>query len=372
MNDARHFLPLPSPFALRRGGRLAGARVAFESWGRLSPGRDNAVLVFTGLSPSAHAASSEQDPSPGWWEAMIGPGKAIDTERWFVLCVNSLGSCFGSTGPASPDPATGRPYRLGFPPLSLEDVAEAGFQVLRFLGIERLAALVGPSMGGMSALALLALHPGVARSAILISTATAARPFAIALRSLQRQAVLADPAFADGGYRSEDLPLPGMRYARKLGMLTYRSPEEWRQRFGRRRAAAALSGDARMVGEFEVEAYLENRAAAFSSHFDPCCYLYLSRASDWFELAEHGAGDPVRPLARARLERALVLGTSTDILYPLEQQRELAENLRAAGCEVVFHALPSLQGHDAFLIDHERFAPPIAEFLDGLRQSIDR
>ncbi len=163
-----------------------------------------------------------------------------------------------------------------------------------------------------------------------------------------------------------------MLYARKLGMLTYRSPEEWRQRFGRRRAASALSGDARMVGEFEVEAYLENRAAAFSNHFDPCCYLYLSRASDWFELAEHGAGDPVRPLARARLERALVLGTSTDILYPLEQQRELAENLRAAGCEVVFHALPSLQGHDAFLIDHERFAPPIAEFLNGLWRSIDR
>lgn len=366
MSDARRLLALPSPLRLYRGGSLIGASVAFETWGRLSPRRDNAVLVFTGLSPSAHAASSEADPSPGWWEAMIGPGKAIDTHRWFVICVNSLGSCFGSTGPASPDPATGRPYRLRFPALSLEDVAEAGFEVLRSLRIERLAAVIGPSMGGMSALALLALHPAVARSAILISTATAARPFAIALRSLQRQAVMADPAFAGGGYRSEDLPLPGMLYARKLGMLTYRSPEEWQQRFARRRSSHPSPDAFGMVGEFEVEAYLENRAAAFSSVFDPCCYLYLSRASDWFDLSDHGDGERIRPLARAGLERALVLGTGTDILYPLEQQRELANDLCAAGCAARFESLPSLQGHDAFLIDHARFAPPIAEFLAAL------
>lgn len=366
MSDARHFLDLPSPFRLRRGGTLIGASVAFEIWGSLSAARDNAVLLFTGLSPSAHAASSADDPAPGWWESMLGSGKAIDTGRWFVICVNSLGSCFGSTGPASLDPATGRPYRMRFPALSLEDVAEAGFAVLRAFGIDRLAALIGPSMGGMSALALLALHPGIARTAVLISTASSARPFAIALRSLQRQAVLSDSAFAAGDYRAEDLPLPGMLYARKLGMLTYRSPEEWRVRFGRRRAREPLPGREAMVGDFEVEAYLESRATAFSSIFDPCCYLYLSRASDWFDLAEHGGGDRRLPLARAGLERALVLGTSTDILYPLEQQRELADDLAAVGCDVEFRALPSLQGHDAFLIDHPRFAPPIEAFLSQL------
>lgn len=366
MNDARRFLALPSPFPLRRGGILYGATVAYETWGSLSPARDNAVLLFTGLSPSAHAASSAADPTPGWWEAMVGPGKPIDTERWFVVCINSLGSCFGSTGPAACDPHSGRPYRLRFPALSLEDVAEGGFQVLRALGIERLAALVGPSMGGMSALALLALHPGVARTAILISTASAAHPFAIALRSLQRQAVINDPTFAQGEYRSEDLPLPGMLYARKLGMLTYRSPEEWRVRFGRRRSPTARTEHNLLVGEFEVEAYLDNRAAAFSRLFDPCCYLYLSRASDWFDLSEHGQGDRRLPLARAGLERALVLGVQTDILYPLEQQRELAEDLAAVGCPVEFHALASLEGHDAFLIDLDRFAPPIADFLSRL------
>src|SRR5215469_11105966 len=159
MSDARQYFALPSPFTMKRGGALHGAHVAYETWGTLNAARDNAVLLLTGLSPSAHAASNADDPSPGWWEDMLGPCKPIDTNRWYVICANTLGSCKGSTGPASVDPASGEVYKLTFPELTLEDVANASFELVRSLGIERLACLIGNSMGGMSALAYLALHP---------------------------------------------------------------------------------------------------------------------------------------------------------------------------------------------------------------------
>jgi homoserine O-acetyltransferase len=170
------FAALPSPFRMKRGGELHGARMAYETWGELSSARDNAVLILTGLSPSAHAAASPADPEPGWWEAMVGAGKPIDSNRWFVVCVNSLGSCKGSTGPASQNPATGEPYRLEFPELSVEDGANAAFEVLKSLGIGRLACVIGNSMGGMTALALLKLHPGAARAHINVSGSARALP----------------------------------------------------------------------------------------------------------------------------------------------------------------------------------------------------
>src|SRR5690606_16437540 len=171
------------------------ARIAWESWGTLSPAKDNAILLFTGLSPSAHAAASAADPSPGWWDPILGPGLAIDTQRYFVIAVNSLGSCFGSTGPASTNPATGKAYRLDFPELAVEDIANGGYEVLRSLGIERAHTVIGPSLGGMVVLAFAAQHPGVARQIVSISGSIASSPFAIALRSLQREAILADPAW---------------------------------------------------------------------------------------------------------------------------------------------------------------------------------
>src|SRR5690606_6647370 len=178
---------LPSPFPMKRGGALRGARMAYETWGELSPARDNAILILTGLSPNAHAAANAGNPAPGWWEAMLGPGKPIDTNRWHVVCANSLGSCQGSTGPASINPATGALYRLDFPELSVEDGADATFALLRGLGIERLACVIGNSMGGMTALSFLQRHPGIAHSHINISGAARALPFSIAIRSLQRE-----------------------------------------------------------------------------------------------------------------------------------------------------------------------------------------
>lgn len=362
MSDARQWFALSTPFRMKRGGELVGARLAYETWGTLSHARDNAILVLTGLSPSAHAAANAADPTPGWWEEMIGPGKHIDTDRWFVVCVNTLGSCKGSTGPADINPATGDPYRLDFPELTLEDAANASHELVRGLGIDRLACLVGNSMGGMTALAYLAQHPGSARTHVSISTAPQAQPFAIAIRSLQREAIRLDHHFNNGHYDDEHYPEAGMSIARKLGVITYRSAMEWVGRFARIRLDSEQRDDDPFGFEFQVESYLAGHARRFVRSFDPNAYLYLSRASDWFDLADHGASaDAV--LQRIDVERALVIGVETDILFPLTQQQQIADGLAAGGAEVELVALDSPQGHDAFLVDIERFGAAIAGFL---------
>ena len=367
MPDARQYFDLPSPFAMKRGGALIGARLAYETWGNLNADRDNAVFILTGLSPGAHAASNPADPTPGWWEDMLGPGKPIDTDRWFVICANSLGSCKGSTGPASVDPATGNAYRLAFPELALEDIANASHALVRHLGVERLACLIGNSMGGMSALGWLVHHPGSVRAHISISTAAQAQPFAIAIRSLQREAIRLDHNWNDGNYDDAHYPEAGMSIARKLGVITYRSSMEWVGRFARIRLDAEARPDDDPFGvEFQVECYLAGHARRFVRSFDPNCYLYLSRASDWFDIAEYGNGDIAAALKRIDVDHALVIGVSTDILFPLSQQEEIADGLRAAGARVDFVALDSPQGHDAFLVDIANFGAAIRSFLGTL------
>jgi homoserine O-acetyltransferase len=360
------FVELPSPFPMKRGDSLQSARIAYETWGQLNAAADNAVLILTGLSPSAHAASNAGNPDPGWWEAMLGPGKPIDSDRWFVICVNSLGSCKGSTGPASVNPATGKPYRLDFPDLSVEDIANAAFAVVQALGIGQLACVIGNSMGGMSALAYLYLHPGSARGHINVSGSARALPFSIAIRSLQREAIRLDPAWNLGDYDEEHYPENGMRMARKLGVVTYRSAMEWDGRFGRVRLESECREDDPFGLEFEVERYLEGHARRFVRQFDPNCYLYLSRCMDWFDLAEYAGGDVLAGLAAIRVAKALAIGVHTDILFPLQQQQQIADGLRAGGAESEFVHLDSPQGHDAFLVDIAQFGPVIAGFLGRL------
>lgn len=360
---ATRFVDLPDGFPMKRGGTLHGARIGYETHGKTDTAR-GVVLLLTGLSADAHPASHPDDPSPGWWQAMLGPGKPIDTDHWYVICVNSLGSCKGSTGPASIDPSTGEPYRLDFPDLTMEDIADAAAYTVRALGFERLDCVIGSSMGGMSALALLARHPGIARSHINISGAVHSLPYSIALRSLQREVIRSDPHWDQGRYHAQRYPQRGMLIARKLGMVTYRSAGEWESRFGR----ARLSGPRRPAKvpfgmEFEMESYLEFHAHRFLHAFDPNSYLYLSHAMDQFDLAEC-CGVPVGDaLSGLRLDKALVMGVGTDILFPLKQQQQIAEGLTAGGTDVQFLPLESPQGHDAFLIDTDRFGPPIAKFL---------
>ena len=363
MFPARKFVHLDAGFRMHRGAFLPSVDLAYETWGKPNSDGSNGVLLFTGLSPSAHAASSPEDPSPGWWEEMVGPGRPIDTRRYFVICVNSLGSCFGSTGPASIDPASGEPYRLGFPVLTIEDIATAGYEVVKALGLLKLASVVGSSMGGMSALSFCTLYPKATDSIVAISTAPRAEPFAIAIRSLQREIICKDKDWQDGNYDPEYPPDEGMCLARKLGMISYRSAEEWRSRFGRERVTMR-SGDGSSFGiDFAVESYLDSRARKFIGRFDPNCYLYLSRAMDLFDIAEH-SGCVATELGKASLRRALVIGAQTDFLFPPHQQKELAECLENPGREVRFVELPSIQGHDSFLVDMDRFRPVIAEFFD--------
>ncbi|MCD0278874.1 homoserine O-acetyltransferase [Xanthomonas melonis] len=389
------FHALPSPFPMKRGGALYQARIAYETWGTLAADRSNALLIVTGLSPNAHAAATQANPEPGWWEAMLGPGKPIDTTRWFVICVNSLGSCKGSTGPASIDSATGERYRLRFPDLSIEDVADAAADVVRALGIEQLACLIGNSMGGMTALALLLRHPGIARSHINISGSAQALPFSIAIRSLQREAIRLDPNWNGGHYDDASYPESGMRMARKLGVITYRSALEWDGRFGRVRLDSEQADDDPFGLEFQVESYLEGHARRFVRFFDPNCYLYLSRSMDWFDLADdaepapsaqtplaaarnasapvgnasasQGASDGqvLAGLSRIRIARVLSIGANTDILFPVQQQEQIADGLRAGGADARFIGLDSPQGHDAFLVDFARFGPAVRDFLDA-------
>lgn len=363
MHGAAQFVALPSPMPLLRGGALREAVIAFETWGTLSAAHDNAILIVTGMSPSAHAASNTSDPAPGWWEPMIGPDRSFDTDRYFVICVNSLGSCKGSTGPASPHPDDGLPYRLRFPSISIEDIADGAAAVVRALGIERLLAVVGPSMGGMTAQALALRHPPLVPHLIVMSCAARSSAFAIALRSLQRQIVRADPAFADGNYAHAADVSSGMGLARKLGVATYRSPQEWRERFGRERLPQRDADP--FASEFQIESYLDAHARRWAGGFDPLSYLYLSRAMDWFDLADYG-GSVVAACRQMAVRKALVIGVSTDILFPVEQQEEIAEALSETGAEVDYQSLPSIQGHDAFLVDIPRFAPVISRFLDRL------
>jgi homoserine O-acetyltransferase len=352
---------LPDPFPMWRGGQLHGARLAYETWGTLNEARDNAILLFTGLSPSAHAASSPEDPSDGWWEGMIGPGLAIDSNRFYVVCVNSLGSCFGSTGPASINPSTGAPYRLSFPDLSVEDIARAGYETLRTLKIERANTAIGPSLGGMVVLAYAAQFPGAARRLISISGSAAAAPFAIALRSIQREAILRDPDWRGGAYSDEQPPATGMRIARKLGMMTYRSAHEWRERFGRQPATEKQEGP--FAPEFAIQSYLEAHARRFVRAFDPNCYLYISRSMDRFDLGAHGSSH-ADVLARSRIEQALVIGVESDMLFAIDEQRRLAQSFEQAGAATSFAPLDCIQGHDSFLIDLERFGKEMSAFLN--------
>ena len=363
MSTATKTVTFEGRFAMHRGGHLESPTLVYETWGELNAARDNGILIFSGLSPSAHAASSENDQSSGWWEEMIGSGLPLDTDRFFVIAVNSLGSCFGSTGPASVNPETGQLYRLNFPVLTLEDIAESAYKVVQHLGIDVLHSVVGCSMGGMSGLAYCVRHPGATRNLVSISSSTRSLPFGIAVRSLQREMIRRDPLWLGGDYDHSDPPLTGQRLARKLGMITYRSAKEWEQRFGRERATDQTNPGDPFKIDFSVESYLQNRAEQFSGGFDANCYLYLSRASDLFDFAEHG-GSMRAAFNRLTLERALVIGVETDILFPPHQQRQLADGLAAVCEDTTLIELDCIRGHDSFLVDMDAFRPVICDFFD--------
>jgi homoserine O-acetyltransferase len=342
---------------MHAGGTLNGAHVAVETWGELAPDRSNGILLFTGLSASAHAAANAEDPSKGWWEDIVGPGKPIDTRRFFVICANSLGSCFGSTGPGDPDPATGVPYDQSFPELRVEDIARASQAAVEHFGIERLAATVGASLGGMTVLAHAALFPGRMRRMISISGALAPGAGAIGTRALQREIVATALAVGSPSVTQ------AMKWARKIGVLSYIGAPLLEQRFARRQQPMPAGGSGT---HFEVESWLEHQADKFAQSFYPWAYWSISRAMDLFDFAALGeSADPASAAGHIRLDQALVIGVHEDLLFPLVQQQQVAATLRAAGLDTELVEFRSPYGHDAFLVEPDMFGPVLSRFLGG-------
>ena len=342
------------------GRRLNGVTVAYECYGRLNAARDNAVLVCHALSGGAHAAGWHAGAAkPGWWDVLIGPGKAFDTDRYFVISSNVLGSCYGTTGPSSVEPSTGRPYGSRFPVVTIADMVRVQRALVDRLGITRLRAVAGGSMGGMQALQWAVEYPDAVQSVIALATSPSHSPQQIAFNAIARRAVMSDPNWRGGDYYHGEPPRAGLAVARMLGHVTYLSERGMRRKFGRRRRP-----DARPYGfdtEFEVETYLEHQARAFVDRFDANSLLYVTRAIDYFDLAPPGG--TLRDAFAGSEADYLFLTFSSDWLYPPRHLEAAAEAARAAGRRVSYREIPSDDGHDAFLLEHEAQAPIIRAFL---------
>lgn len=347
---------------LEGGGVLAPFTLAYETYGTLSEARDNAILVTHALSGDAHVAGrhSANDRHPGWWDMLIGPGKALDTGKYFVVCSNVIGGCSGSTGPSSEDPATGRPYGTDFPVVTISDMVDAQAMLLDHLGIPKLLAVVGGSMGGMQALQWAIAYPDRVHLCVPMATAAGQPVQAIAFNEVGRQAIMADPDWRGGHYYGGKPPVHGLAVARMVGHITYLSDEAMQEKFGRRlrdihEYSFTFSPD------FEVESYLHHQGLAFSDRFDANSYLYITRALDYFDLTR-AHGSLVRAFHDVRA-RFLVLAFSSDWLHPPYQLKEIVGALRADRKHVSYYEVETRYGHDAFLLEREKMQGIIAAFL---------
>ena len=353
----------PDPFPCDHGGELPELTIAYESRGEQPPERDNTVLLHTGLSASSHARSHGKNPHPGWWEDYIGPGSAIDTDRFHVVCTNLLGGCYGSTGPSSADPRSGEPYATDFPVITLFDMLRAQLLLIDHLGVERLHASVGGSLGGMQSIALAAMAPERVGRVASISAAARSHPQSIAMRYVQRRAIMCDPDWNEGRYYGASFPHRGQSVARAIGTITYRSGPEWQERFGRSRTTEDAP---RLAEDFEVEGYLAHQAEKFCLQYDANSYLYISKAMDLFDLTEpraDGSSPPIEQLACP----VLVVGVTTDVLFPIWQQQELRDLIEKSGDGAVVHyeELDAPYGHDTFLIEHRRLGAMLQQHLEA-------
>ncbi|MDZ7641173.1 MAG: homoserine O-acetyltransferase [Desulfurivibrio sp.] len=357
-----------APLVLESGAELGPVTVAYETYGQLSPRRDNAVLVLHALTGDCHAAGyySKADPKPGWWENMVGPGKGIDTDRYFVICSSILGSCGGTTGPGSTSPVTGKPYALDFPVVTVGDMVEVQHRLLKHLGIDRLLAVVGGSLGGMQALEWSLRYPAQVDGVIALATTMRHSALAIAFNEVSRQAIMADPNWKHGNYYGGPKPATGLAVARMIGHVTYLSDEALRRKFGRR-----LQGKEDFSFEFDidfqVESYLRHQGSKFVERFDANSFLYVTKASDYFDLGRRDdATSAVEAFAPAR-SRFLVVSFTSDWLYPTYQSRELVRALKKNRADVSFCEIKADSGHDAFLITNRRLSALVGNFLASTR-----
>ncbi|KAK7470411.1 Serine O-succinyltransferase [Stygiomarasmius scandens] len=402
-----------SPLSLTYASSLPSFDIAYETWGTLSPQKDNVILLHTGLSASSHAASASTNPSEGWWEKFIGPGKPLDTNHFFIICTNVIGGCYGSTGPSSIDPTTGKHYGTNFPVLSIFDMVRAQFRLLDHLGVKKLYASVGCSMGGMQSLAAGWLHPDRVGKLVSISGTARSSPSAVAMRYAQRSVLMADPNWNNGFYYDGLPPHTGMKLARQIATITYRSGPEWDSRFGRQLRPLPESDLPRtpaLCPDFLIETYLDHQGEQFCLKYDANSLIYISKAMDLFDMTastlktlnlqpdfsslppsedlpsinslqathktSHSKSHPppvnpppyltdlaegMKPLAHIP---TLILGVQSDILFTVEQQREMADALRMAGNDSVsYYELGGVWGHDTFLLDVLNVGGAIRGFL---------
>jgi len=352
--------PPEEGLVLESGEKLGPVTLAYETYGQLNAQKSNAILICHALSGDAHAAGCHDgEQKPGWWDNMIGPGKAFDTDRYFVICSNVIGGCKGSTGPASLNPATGKPYGLNFPVITIRDMVEAQRRLIDFFGIEKLLCVAGGSMGGMQALQWAASHPERVRSAIPIATTSRHSPLQIAFNEVIRQSIMADRAWQSGNYYDDDPPDRGLAIARMIGHITFMSEESMEEKFSRNRARV-LKGIP-FAPEFEVGGYLQYRGNQFVKRFDANAYLYITRALDYFDLS----GDRLIAAGRTRDTRFLIMSFSSDWLYPSSQSQDIVRQLKKGQAEVTYCELYSTYGHDAFLVEAEGQTTLIGNFLSS-------
>lgn len=344
---------------LESGEKFGPVTIAYETYGVLNKDKTNAILLLHALSGDAHAAGiGEGQENCGWWDALIGAGKALDTDKYFIICSNVLGGCKGSSGPSSINPKTGKPYALDFPLISITDMVNAQRQLIDYLGIERLLSAVGGSMGGMQVLAWLVKYPGRVRSVIPIATAAKHSPQQIALHEVGRQAIMADAHWRCGNYYGGPAPAKGLAVARMIGHITYMSDISMSEKFGRHKKPAAA--EFKFTADFEVEGYLHYRGDNFVKRFDANSYLYLTKAMDNFDASP---GRPFQDVLQGVKAKALVIAFKSDWLYPAYQSKEIAKACKLSGIEATYCEIDSSYGHDAFLLEVAEETHLISHFL---------
>lgn len=365
--ETRHarFFESPNPLMLRNGSTLTPVDVAYETYGELNEEKDNAILILHALTGSAHAAGrhSPDDSVPGWWDSMVGPNKAFDTNKYFVVSPNILGSCYGTTGPCSVNPATGKPYGSTFPLITISDMVRVQKALIDHLGIERIHSVAGGSMGGMQAIEWALLYPDMVDNIILLATSPRTTPMSIAIHKVGIEAIMSDPNWNNGDYYDSQPPVSGLRVARMIGHITYLSDEIMWKKFGRETPdrEKLLS---ELKGKFEVENYLEYQADKFVKRFDANSYIYIMRAMDNYDAAEgyDSLAESFRRIDNST--RVFITSFSHDWLFPPYQSREIVDALKANGIDVTYKHLDSPYGHDSFLLEYEKLKKHLDEFFN--------
>jgi homoserine O-acetyltransferase/O-succinyltransferase len=349
---------------LKSGQTLKNVEIAYQVYGQLNPNRTNAVMICHALTGDVYPARYQG--IKGWWEGLVGPGCAIDTEKFYVICSNVLGGCYGSTGPSSLNPDTDAPYGMDFPVINIGDMVKAQVELIKKLDINKLEAVIGGSMGGMQTLEWGRQEEIPVNKLIALAAPARVTPQAIAFNEVQRQAIMLDPLWRGGDYYGREIPANGLSVARMVGTITYRSEFSLEQKFGRKsawRTGMAENPYERFADRFDVQSYLNYQGEALVRRFDPNSYLYLTKAMDLFDLSR-GQGSLKEGLAKLQ-GRLSCVSVDTDILFPPFQQQEIVELRRAAGLETDYYELKSLHGHDAFLMDMDQLAPVIRKWMNA-------